>query len=70
MKELGSNKNLNEPAYGAKAVKPQTPKNVLGRGGGTFEPGRAPAGGFQSVWNFSDKPNDTKNSPTTKPERR
>lgn len=63
------NKNLNEPARGARSVKPQTPKTVLGRGGGYFEPGRAPAGGFQSVWCFGDNHGDYKNSPTNKPEK-
>ena len=63
------NKNLNEPAYPAKATKPQTVRNTYGLGGGTFKPGVAPAGGFQSVWNFSDRPNDYKNSPSTKPEK-
>ncbi len=63
------NKNLNEPAYPAKATKPQTVRNTYGLGGGTFKSGVAPAGGFQSVWNFSDRPNDYKNSPSTKPEK-
>ena len=67
MKEKGSNKNLNEPAMGAIATKPQTIKNTYGRGGGTFTPGTAPAGGYQAVWNFSGDSSDTKNSPTTKP---
>jgi len=62
-----SGKNLNEPAYMAKAIKPQTVRNTFGLGGGTFTPGTAPRGGYQAVWNFSDRPNDYKNSPTTKP---
>ena len=49
-------------------IRPQKPKDGFGFGGGTFTPGKAPAGGFQSVWNFSDRPNDYKNSPTTKPD--
>ena len=63
------NKNLNEPAYPAKPTKPQTVRNTLGLGGGTFKSGVAPAGGFQAVWNFSDNPTDYKNSPSTKPEK-
>lgn len=68
MKDL-SNKNLNEPAYPGKAIKPQTVKNTMGRGGGTFTPGQMPAGGFQAVWNFSGRPDDYKNSPVSKPEK-
>jgi hypothetical protein len=67
VKEKGSNKNLNEPAMGAIATKPQTVKNTYGRGGGTFTPGTAPAGGYQAVWNFGDDRSDTKNSPISKP---
>lgn len=64
-----SGKNLNEPSYMAKAVKPQTVRNTFGLGGGTFTPGRAPAGGFQAVWNFGPDSKDYKNSPTGKPEK-
>ena len=64
-----SGKNLNEPAYMAKAVKPQTVRNTFGLGGGTFTPGRAPSGGFQAVWNFGPDSKDYKNSPTGKPEK-
>lgn len=52
-----------------KAIKPQTIRNTLGRGGGTFTPGKAPSGGFQAIWNFSGRDNDYKNSPVAKPER-
>ena len=64
-----SGKNLNEPSYMAKDVKPQTVRNTFGLGGGTFTPGRAPAGGFQAVWNFGPDSKDYKNSPTGKPEK-
>ena len=64
-----SGKNLNEPSYMAKAVKPQTVRNTFGLGGGTFTPGRAPAGGFQAVWNFGPDPKDYKNSPISKPDK-
>ena len=64
-----SGKNLNEPAYMAKAVKPQTVRNTFGLGGGTFTPGRAPSGGFQAVWNCGPDSKDYKNSPTGKPEK-
>ena len=64
-----SGKNLNEPAYMAKAVKPQTVRNTFGLGGGTFTPGRAPAGGFQAVWNFGPDSKDYKNSPVSKPDK-
>ena len=64
-----SGKNLNEPSYMAKAVKPQTVRNTFGLGGGTFTPGRAPSGGFQAVWNFGPDSKDYKNSPTGKPEK-
>ena len=67
MKEKGSNKNLNEPSYMAMATKPQSMKNVMGLGGGTFTPGRAPEGGYQAVWNFGPDPKDYKNSPVSKP---
>jgi hypothetical protein len=67
MKDLGGKKNLNEPAMGAKSIKPQTMKNTLGRGGGYFTPGVMPAGGFQSMWCFGDNKGDYKNSPTTRP---
>ena len=73
MKAQGSNKNVqstpNDAQTGAVAmpVRPQKPKDGFGFGGGTFTPGRAPEGGYQAVWNFSDRPNDYKNSPTTKP---
>lgn len=62
------NQNLNEPSSGARAVKPQTIKNTLGRGGGIYQSGVAPAGGYQSVWNFGPNKGDFKNSPTNKPE--
>ena len=64
-----SGKNLNEPSYMAKAVKPQTVRNTFGLGGGTFTPGRAPAGGFQAVWTFGPDPKDYKNSPVSKPDK-
>ena len=73
MKEKGSNRNVqstpNDAQTGAIAVptRPQKPKDGFGFGGGTFTPGRAPEGGYQAVWNFSDRPNDYKNSPSTKP---
>jgi hypothetical protein len=63
------NKNLNVPAYPAKAVKPQTVSNTYGLGGGYFEPGRAPAGGFQSMFCYGANKGDYKNSPTSKPEK-
>jgi len=65
-----NNKNLNEPAWPAKAVKPQTVKNTMGRGHNSFKPGVAPQGGFTAVWDYSDRPNDFKNSPISKPEKR
>lgn len=68
MKDL-DNTNLNIPARGARSVKPQTPKTVLGRGGGYFTPGVAPAGGYQSMWCYGENKGDYKNSPTTKPEK-
>lgn len=64
-----SGKNLNEPAFMAQATKPQSMKNVMGMGGGTFTPGTAPRGGFQAVWNFGPDPKDYKNSPVSKPEK-
>lgn len=67
MKDL-DNTNLNEPARGARAVKPQTVKNTMGRGGGYFVPGVAPAGGYQSMWCYGPNKGDYKNSPTSKPE--
>lgn len=68
MKDSSGKKNLNEPAWMAKAVKPQTVRNTMGLGGGYFEPGKVPAGGFQAVWCFDETKGDYKNSPTTKPE--
>ena len=68
MKEPSSNKNLNEMSRGARAAKPQTPKNVMGRGHNSFTPGKAPMG-YTAVWDFSDRPYDLKNSPTSKPEK-
>jgi hypothetical protein len=50
-------------------VRAQKPKDLLGHGGGKFCPGKAPIGGFQGVWNFSNRPRDFKNSPATKPEK-
>jgi len=47
-------------------VRPQKPRDGYGYGGGRFEPGKAPLGGFQSMWVFDDT-RDYKNSPTTKP---
>jgi hypothetical protein len=64
------NQNLNEPAWPAKAVKPQTVRNTYGMGHNTFTPGKAPIGGLTTVWDFSGRPNDTKNSPTSKPDKR
>jgi len=51
------------------AVRPQKPRDGMGFGGGTFTPGRAPAGGFQAVWNFGPDPKDYKNSPVSKPDK-
>ena len=65
MKKPNSTQNLNEPAYMAKPVKPQSVRNVMGLGGGRFTPGKAPAG-YTSMWVF-DGTADYKNSPTTKP---
>ena len=64
-----SNKNLNEPAWPAKAVKPQTVKNTMGHPRNSFTPGVAPQGGFTAVWDYSDRPNDSKNSPVSKPDK-
>jgi hypothetical protein len=64
-----SNKNLNEPAWPAKSVKPQTVKNTMGMGHNSFTPGKAPLGGLTTVWDYSGRPNDTKNSPVAKPEK-
>ena len=50
-------------------VRPQKPRDGYGYGGGTFTPGKMPLGGFQSVWNFSGRPDDYKNSPVSKPEK-
>ena len=60
-----------EPSSGMAAmpVRPQKPKDGFGFGGGTFTPGRAPAGGFQAVWNFGPDPKDYKNSPVSKPDK-
>ena len=69
MKEDNSTKNLNEPAWPAKAVKPQSVKNTMGHGHNSYTPGRAPMGGFTGVWDYSGRPNDTKNSPTSKPQK-
>lgn len=55
--------------FAAVPVRPQKIKDSMGHGGGTFTPGVAPAGGFQSVWNFSNCPTDYKNSPSTKPNK-
>ena len=69
MKEPVSNKNLNEEAWPAKATKPQTVRNTMGRGHNSFTPGKAPIGGFTAVWDSSGRPGDMKNSPTSKPEK-
>ena len=73
MKAKGSNTNIQSTPIDANSgaiaqpVRPQKPKDGMGFGGGTFKPGFAPEGGYQAVWNFSDRPNDYKNSPSTKP---
>ena len=61
-----SNKNTNE-IHMVKAIKPETPQDAYGYGSGRFTPGRAPSGGFTPVWDYSDRPVDVKNSPTSKP---
>jgi len=66
VKKENSNKNLNEPAWPAKAVKPQTVRNTLGHGGGRFTPGIMQP--FQPMWVF-DGTKDYKNSPTGKPDK-
>ena len=68
MKDL-SNKNLNEPAWPAKAIKPQSVKDTMGHGQNSFTPGKSPLGGFTAVWDYSNRPGDTKNSPVSKPEK-
>jgi len=70
VKEDNSTKNLNEPAYPAKATKPQTVRNTMGMGHNSYTPGKWPQGGLTTVWDYSGRPNDVKNSPTSKPERR
>jgi hypothetical protein len=67
MKDRNGIKNLNEPAWMARSVKPQTVRNTLGLGGGRCGYGKLPQGGFQGMWVFDDT-EDYKNSPTTKPE--
>lgn len=62
----GLNRSSGEPAM---PIRPQKIKDAMGHGGGTFTPGRMPIGGFQAVWNFSGRPNDYKNSPSTKPDK-
>lgn len=63
------NLNLNEPARGARAVKPQTVKQTMGRGHNSFTEGKWPLGGLTTVWDYSGRPNDVKNSPISKPEK-
>jgi hypothetical protein len=41
----------------------------MGHGHNSFTPGKAPSGGFTAVWDYSGRPNDTKNSPIAKPEK-
>ena len=73
MKAKDSNRNIPtnylDPSEGQSAVttRPQKPKDGMGFGGGIFKPGRMPEGGYQAVWNFSDRPEDFKNSPISKP---
>ena len=74
MKDLKNKNSATDPRFpmlGAHSVpvRPQKPRDGYGYGGGTFTPGKAPLGGFQAVWNFSDRPTDYKNSPTAKPEK-
>ena len=64
-----SNKNLNKINMSGVATKPQTIKNTMGRGGGYFNPGTAPSGGYQSMWCFGENKGDFKNSPVSKPEK-
>jgi hypothetical protein len=68
MKDETGIKNSTERAWSAKSIKPQTVKNTYGRGHNEFTPGKVPLGGLTTVWDFSGRPNDTKNSPTSKPE--
>jgi hypothetical protein len=49
------------------ACRPQVPSDTTG-GGVAWKPGQLPNGGFRSVICFSDSTN-TKQSPTTKPEK-
>jgi len=69
VKEDNSTKNLNEPAYPAKAIKPQSVKNTMGHPRNSFTPGQWPLGGLTTVFDYSGRPNDSKYSPTSKPEK-
>ena len=63
-----SGKNVQTDMY-AKPVRAQMPKDCYGHGANKYEPGVAPVGGFHSVFDFSGRSGDYKNSPVSKPEK-
>ena len=65
-----SGKNTRMGQVNPQPIRPQKPVDGTSGGGGTFTPGMAPKGGFQGVWNFGPNRGDTKNSPTSKPDKR
>jgi hypothetical protein len=62
MRDSSARKNQSEPA---RAVRPQTVTDAVQSGGGYYESGNLPKGGFQSMWCFGKRGDS---SSTTKPE--
>lgn len=52
----------------ATPTRPQIVRDTFGRGVNSYESGKAPPG-YVSTWDFSGKPNDSKHSPVSKPEK-
>ena len=52
----------------ATPTRPQIVRDTFGRGVNSYQSGKAPPG-YVSTWDFSGKPNDSKHSPVSKPEK-
>lgn len=66
MKDESSNKTKQGKAEMAYPTRPQIVRDTFGKGVNSYTSGKAPPG-YVSTWDFSDRPNDYKNSPTGKP---
>ena len=67
MKDSSNKRLKTENSRAAIATRSQIPQDKYGMGTVWHQGEGMPPGGFRSVFSFRNGPDDTKNSPTTKP---